>query len=106
LVELRFVKAFRELGLPLPAIRTCFERAVEAVQDERPFSTRRFRTDGRTIFLDITSDLQDGEMVDLRRRQHVFRTIVAPSLKDLECDAEAVARWLPLGLNRRSLPTA
>jgi len=92
--------------LPLPAIRICFERAGEAVQDERPFSTRRFRTDGRTIFLDITSDLQDGEMVDLRRRQHAFRTTVAPSLKDLKCDAEAVARWLPLGLNRRSLPTA
>lgn len=42
-------------------------------------------------------------MVDLQRRQHVFRTIVAPSLKDLEFDADAVARWYPLGLNRRSL---
>jgi hypothetical protein len=42
LIELRFVKAFRDLGLGLPTIRECFKRAVEEVQDERPFSTRKF----------------------------------------------------------------
>src|SRR5262245_52267055 len=54
LIELRFVKVFRDIGLSLPAIRHCFERAVEEVHDRRPFSTRRFRTDGKTIFLEIT----------------------------------------------------
>lgn len=54
LIELRFVKAFRDAGLSLPTIRTCFARAVEEVRDERPFSTRRFRTDGKAIFLEIT----------------------------------------------------
>jgi hypothetical protein len=46
LIELRFVKAFRDAGLSLE----CLGRAVAAVQDARPFSTRRFRTDGKTIF--------------------------------------------------------
>jgi hypothetical protein len=51
LIELRFVKTFRDLGLSLPTIRDCFIRAVEEVNDERPFSTQKFRTDGKTIFI-------------------------------------------------------
>jgi uncharacterized protein (DUF433 family) len=103
LIELRFVKAFRDLGLTLPTIRACFKRAVEEVQDVRPFSTQRFRTDGKSIFLDITSQLPAGEMVDLRDRQRVFKSIVEPSLKDLEFDASVVARWFPMGISRRTV---
>jgi uncharacterized protein (DUF433 family) len=103
LIELRFVKAFRDLGLGLPTIRECFKRAVEEVRDERPFSTQRFRTDGKTIFLEITNDLAEGGLVDLKRRQNVLRRIVAPSLRDLEFDADAVARWFPLGPSRKSV---
>jgi hypothetical protein len=72
LIELRFVKSFRDVGLGLPTIRECFKRAVEAVQDQRPFSTRRFRTDGKTIFLEITHDVREGELLDLIRRQRRF----------------------------------
>ena len=103
LIELRFVKTFRDLGLGLPTIRQCYERAAEEVQDERPFSTQKFRTDGKTIFLEITEGLREAKLVDLRRRQNVFRSIVEPSLKDLEFDASAVARWFPLGIQRRSV---
>ena len=103
LIELRFVKAFRDIGLGLPTIRQCFLRAVEEVKDPRPFSTQKFRTDGRTIFLDITKGIKEGELIDLRRRQSVFRTIVAPSLKDLEFDADIVARWYPLGIDRQAV---
>ncbi len=100
LIELRFVKAFRDAGVGLQTVRQCFERAVELVQDERPFSTRQFRTDGRTIFLEITEGTNDGALVDLRQRQTVFRSFVAPSFKDLEFDADVVARWFPLGGKR------
>jgi uncharacterized protein (DUF433 family) len=103
LIELRFVKAFRDIGLALPAIRECYQRAAEEVHDARPFSTRKFRTDGKTIFLEITEGIQEAKLVDLRRRQNVFRTIVEPSLKDLEFDASAVARWFPLGIARKSI---
>lgn len=103
LIELRFVKAFRDYGLALPAIRECYQRAAEEVQDDRPFSTKKFRTDGKTIFLEITEGLQQSRMVDLRKRQNVFREIIAPSLKDLEFDASAVARWYPLGMARKSV---
>jgi|SRR5947209_6345476 len=103
LIELRFVKAFRDIGLALPTIRQCYQRAAEEVHDERPFSTQKFRTDGKTIFLEITEGIQEAKLVDLRQRQNVFRTIVEPSLKDLEFDASAVARWFPLGITRRSI---
>jgi uncharacterized protein (DUF433 family) len=103
LIELRFVKTFRDQGLSLRTIRECLGRAVEAVRDERPFSTRRFRTDGKTIFLEITDDVSEGELLDLKQRQNAFRRIVAPSLRDLEFDADVVARWFPLGVSRKSI---
>ena len=103
LIELRFVKAFRDIGLALPTIRECYQRAAEEVHDQRPFSTQKFRTDGKTIFLEITEGIQEAKLVDLRQRQNVFRTIVEPSLKDLEFDASAVARWFPLGIARKSI---
>src|SRR5688572_30485935 len=52
LIELRFVQAFKNAGLNLIVIRNCLEYARTLVGDERPFSTRLFRTDGKTIFLE------------------------------------------------------
>ena len=95
------MKAFRDLGVGLKTIRDCYRRAVEEVHDDRPFSTQRFRTDGKTIFLDITEKDHDGKMIDLKRRQQVFRSIIEPSLRDLEFDASTVARWFPLGMRHR-----
>jgi uncharacterized protein (DUF433 family) len=100
LIELRFVKAFRDVGLSLPTIRECFMRAVEAVEDKRPFSTQQFRTDGKTIFLEITDGVQEGKLLDLKRRQVAFHRVVEPSLQELEFDANIVARWFPLGMSR------
>jgi uncharacterized protein (DUF433 family) len=103
LIELRFVKSFRDLGIGLQTIRDCYRRAVDEVHDDRPFSTQRFRTDGKTIFLDITEKAHDGRMIDLKKRQQVFRTVIEPSLRDLEFDASAVARWYPLGTRHWSI---
>src|SRR5712672_1683745 len=84
--------SFRDLGVGLTTIRDCYRRAVDEIHDDRPFSTQRFRTDGKTIFLEITEKDHDGRMIDLKKRQQVFRTIIEPSLRDLEFEASAVAR--------------
>jgi hypothetical protein len=42
LVELRFVKAFRAIGLALPTFRDCYQRAAEEVHDERCFRRKTF----------------------------------------------------------------
>jgi uncharacterized protein (DUF433 family)/DNA-binding transcriptional MerR regulator len=103
LIELRFVKTFRDLGVGLKTIRDCYRRAVDEIRDDRPFSTQRFRTDGKTIFLEITERDHNGRMIDLKKRQQVFRTIIEPSLRDLEFDASTVSRWYPLGMRQRSV---
>ena len=95
LVELRFVRSFLALGLGLPTIRTCLDRAREIVGDTRPFSTDRFRTDGKTIFLRITEDLDEPQLIDLKHRQYAFNTLVSPSFRDLDFE-EVVIRWWPL----------
>lgn len=65
------------------------------VQDDHPFSTRRFRTDGRTIFLESTKDSQEPTLVDLKSRQYVFRQVFEKSFRDLDIEDDVVARWRP-----------
>jgi len=96
LIELRFVKAFVDAGVGLKAIRGCLEYARECVADERPFSTRRFQTDGRTIFLEsIRRSGDEEELLDLKSRQYVFKRVIERSFKDLDLEDDAVARWRP-----------
>jgi uncharacterized protein (DUF433 family) len=96
LIELRFVKAFLDAGVGLLTIRRCIEFARECVQDARPFSTRQFRTDGRTIFLDSMSASDTGELLDLRKRQYVIKQVIERTFRDLDIEDDAVVRWRPL----------
>jgi uncharacterized protein (DUF433 family) len=93
LVEARIVNALRAEHIGLPTIRKCIELARDIISDIRPFSTRHFKTDGKTIFLEITKGTNDPMLIDLRRRQHVFKAVVAPSLVGLEFGNEAAERW-------------
>lgn len=96
LIELRFVHAFTEAGLGLLAIRNCLEYAREVIESDRPFLTSRFRTDGRTIFLESTSKLEgDQAVLDLKRRQYAFKQVLEKSFKDLDLEDSEVARWRP-----------
>lgn len=95
LIELRFVRAFVKAGLGLNTIRRCLDYARECVADERPFSTRRFRTDGRTIFLDTLSHSGANELLDLKQHQYVLARVIESSFKDLDIDAATVTRWRP-----------
>jgi uncharacterized protein (DUF433 family) len=97
LIEARVVKGLRSLGIGLPTIRECLTRASEIVEDSHPFSTKKFKTDGRRIFLQITDNLapmeRDPALIDLKSRQSVFQRIVAPSFVDLSFDAGVASRW-------------
>ncbi len=93
LIEARIVHALRKKRIGLPTIRICMDRAREIVGAERPFSTRQFKTDGKTIFLEITRGLDDPELIDLKRSQGVFNRVVAPSLADLDFGPDGAERW-------------
>jgi uncharacterized protein (DUF433 family) len=65
LVEARIVYALRQKGIGLQTIRICIERARTIVEDDRPFSTSQFKTDGKNIFLEIAKELAEPELIDL-----------------------------------------
>lgn len=104
LLEVRFVDAFRRHGVSWKTIRRAAERAAEIVEDSHPFSTRRFKTDGRSIFADIVQETGEESLLDLAKSQYELKSIVEPFLfQGLEF-AEiggAPVRWWPLGLDRR-----
>ncbi len=95
LIELRFVHAFTERGVDLRVIRSCLERARECVRDPRPFSTRQFRTDGRTIYLESLRASGETELLDLKREQYVIKAVIEATFKDLDLENDVVARWRP-----------
>ena len=95
LVELLIVRRFLEAGLSLITIRNCLEYARECVDDERPFSTRRFKTDGRTIFLESLQRGGEAELLDLKGRQYVIKDIIDRTFKDFDLCDDIVARWRP-----------
>ncbi|MFQ6549926.1 hypothetical protein AADZ90_018425 [Aestuariibius sp. 2305UL40-4] len=95
LIEFRFVKAFTDQGIGLKAVRNCLNYARECIETDRPFSTGRFRTDGQTIFLQSLEKSEDGPLIDLRKRQFVFKAIVEKSFRDLDLEDDIVTRWRP-----------
>jgi uncharacterized protein (DUF433 family) len=97
LIELRFVKAFLDAGLGLKTIRICLQYARECVHNDRPFSTRRFQTDGRTVFLQTLEQSGDAELLDLKRKQFVLTGVIDRTFKDLDISEDIVARWRPFG---------
>lgn len=98
LIELRFVKAFRDAGLSLQMIRKCLIKAQQIFGEERPFSTDFFRTDGRTLFVEISKQEGEPELIDLSKDQYAFKKVLEPVLKGIEFGSHGGAvRWRPLG---------
>ncbi|MDF2371977.1 MAG: DUF433 domain-containing protein [Rhizobiaceae bacterium] len=95
LIELRFVNAFTKAGVGLLAIRNCLEYARECVSDDHPFSTRRFQTDGKTIFLESIKLTDESQVLDLRHRQYIFKQVLKRTFRDLDIEEDAVSRWRP-----------
>lgn len=97
LLEVRFVHAFRKHGVSLQAIRLASQRARELFEMDYPFTSRQFRTDGRTIFASAMEETGETELLDLVKQQYAFRKIIEPSLyTGIEFDHEQVAtRWYP-----------
>lgn len=96
LIELRFVKAFLDAGLGLQTIRRCLDHARSIIAESHPFSTQRFRTDGRTIFLDSANGQVDGALLDLKTDQYVLKRVIEQTFRDLDLDSDVVVRWRPL----------
>jgi uncharacterized protein (DUF433 family) len=96
LMEMRTAHAFMRAGLSAIMIRRAIEEARLFTDDERPLSTKKFFTDGRSIFLEIVDESGDQKLLDLFRRQYAFKRIMDASLKNVEFDGIAPSRWWPM----------
>jgi uncharacterized protein (DUF433 family) len=103
LMEARIVREFVRRGVPLIVVRGCLDEARKMFGGDYPLTRQRFLTDGETIFHEVldSQDLGDEPaLVDLRKRQHVFRSIIKDSLYEgIEYDGDAARRWFPEGRN-------
>ncbi len=100
LMELFFVKMFRDKGVSLPAIRKAAEAASKKFHTDYPFTVKRFDTDGRTIFATLISE--EKELVeDLHKGQYVFDNVMRPFFKKLEYGKHDELRYWPLKRNGR-----
>jgi uncharacterized protein (DUF433 family) len=96
LMELRFVAAFVSAGISLHSVRCALVIGRQMVGDERPFSTSRFQTDGRTIFLQVSDEVGEPTLIDLLRRQYAFHRVVEPSFRDIDFGNGVAERWWPM----------
>lgn len=99
LMEARFVDAFRKAAVPWRVIRLGAERARALCGADHPFSSQRFRTDGRTIFAEIVDQVGEPQLLDLVKSQFAFARVIGPSLyAGIEfSNRDMPARWWPLG---------
>lgn len=94
-MEMRTAHAFIEKGVSAIAVRRAIVEASKLVDDERPLSTTKFKTDGRDIFLEIVGEDGNTRLVDILRKQYAFQKVIEQSLKDVEFDGIAPGRWWP-----------
>lgn len=96
MIEIRFVDSFLKAGVSWKELRDAASKAAELLDDTHPFSTYRFKTDGRTIFAEVGESLQQSKMLELTKNQYVFRNVIAPSLfEGLEYEGDELRRWRP-----------
>jgi uncharacterized protein (DUF433 family) len=95
LMELKTADGFMRAGVSAIAIRKAIAEGRRLVDDERPLSTQRFKTDGQTIFVEIGEKNGDSKLLDLFRNQFAFKKIIERSLRDVEFADDAPQRWWP-----------
>jgi hypothetical protein len=61
-------------------IRLCAKRAHELIGVDRPVSSQRFRTDGRTIFAESIDQAGEPRLLDLPKSQFAFTGVIGPRL--------------------------
>jgi hypothetical protein len=100
LMELHFIKMFRDEGVSLQTIHKASSAAAQRFETDYPFSAQRFDTDGKTIFATLIDEQHDREVVeDLQRGQYVFGAVMRPFFRKLQYDApnSAVSQFWPRG---------
>lgn len=93
LTEVRVVNALINQGLSAQSVRKAIVVAREVFGKAHPLSTTAFKTDGQSIFYEISSDADDA-VIDLIKGQYAMKKIIEPSFKGLDFnEAGEPMRW-------------
>jgi uncharacterized protein (DUF433 family) len=100
LVQLRVAAAFIGEGLSPQKVRRAIMYGAQILASNYPFANAQFRTDGKTVILQVL-EAGDEKLIDLfRHGQYLMQKVIEPSLKGLEFEDDIAARWWPLGRAR------
>ncbi len=102
LMEARVVNALRSQGVSLQHIRKAREIARAQFNLEKPFSTGRFRTDGKRVFWEAAQKLAavDPKLEDLMTGQMIFWSVVERTFKSVDIEGGLARRWWPQNRKR------
>ena len=98
LVEVRVLDRFRKRGVPWRTLRIAASKAAELTGHPRPFSLRRFKTDGRAVL----DKVAEGVLHDIVNDQQSFEQVLDRFLIDgLDFnESDEPERWWPLGKDK------
>lgn len=94
LIEIIAIGRLRELGISTRAVRTIVDACQEDFGVDHPFSTLRFKADGRDVFVSSDTELQS---VLRNRGQLAWDEILGPFLETFDYRDGFAARWWPSG---------
>jgi uncharacterized protein (DUF433 family) len=97
LIEARFVKHFRDLGLSPQAIRKFADKLRARHHTDHPFAMNKaFRTDGKVIFMETVESEEDKRILNLLNDNFEMGPVIERSLFDSILYADDLAyRWHP-----------
>lgn len=93
LIQIRFVRFFREKGVSLHTIRNAAHNASKLLSTTHPFCSAEFKTDGVNLLAEVREVGGGINLIELKNLQHVFKDVINPFLTSLDYDNEAVSRW-------------
>lgn len=97
LIEARFIKHFRDLGLSPQAIRKFADKLRLRHHTDHPFAMNKaFRADGKVIFMEIAEDENDKRILNLLNDNFEMGDVIEQSLFTNILYADDLAcRWRP-----------
>lgn len=99
LIELRFIKAFLDIGIGIRKLCRALEEAVEIAGRDHPFAHQVFFTDGREIYLSAQAGNRRGLLQLCANGQWVIPEVILRFATEIEFSESTglPERWHPLG---------
>jgi uncharacterized protein (DUF433 family) len=96
LLEVRFIHAFRKLGVPLPKIRAAIRKLRHLTGARYPFSRQLLFTDGKELFAKVLDREGKPILFEPSTDHYAFYDVILPSLKlGIDFEKGEAVRWFP-----------